>query len=69
MDFNGLNSIRKYFKYDESYNIKIIGDKMNFVPKEVSRKTIQRLLDKRDRINAEKREEYRRTHFKNYKKE
>ncbi len=32
---------------------------MNFVPKEVSKKTIQRLLDERDRLNAEKREEYR----------
>ena len=42
---------------------------MNFVPKEVSKKTIQRLLDERDRINAEKREEYRKKHFKNYKKE
>ena len=42
---------------------------MNFVPKEVSKKTIQRLLDERDRFNAEKREEYRKKHFKNYKKE
>ena len=42
---------------------------MNFVPKEKSKEAIQRLLDERDRINAEKREEYRRTHFKNYKKE
>lgn len=46
-----------------------MGDNMNFVPKEVSKKTIQRLLDERDRINEEKREEYRKTHFKNYKKE
>lgn len=42
---------------------------MNFVPKEVSKKNIQRLLDERDRLNAEKREEYRKKHFKNYKKE
>ena len=41
---------------------------MNFVPKEKSREAIQRLLDERDRINAEKREEYRK-HFKNNKEE
>ena len=59
MDFNGLNSIVKYFKYNDDNNIQLISDKMNFVPKEVSKKTIQRLLDERDRLNAEKREEYR----------
>ena len=47
----------------------INGDIMNFVPKEKSREAIQRLLDERDRINAEKREEYRKKHFKNNKEE
>ena len=42
---------------------------MNFVPQEKSKEVIQRLLDERDRLNAEKREEYLRTHTKNYKKE
>ena len=38
MDFNGLNSIVKYFKYNDDNNIQLISDKMNFVPKEVSKK-------------------------------
>lgn len=42
---------------------------MNFVPKEVSKKTIQRLLDEIDRLNAEKEKNTEKKHFKNYKKE
>ena len=37
---------------------------MNFVPKEVSKKTMQRIIDERIQIIEKQREEHRKKHYK-----